>query len=182
MTTSAPMTADELLHVSIPGKRTELVKGVLVVSEPPGYRHGLLSARLAKLLMDHVDAHDLGAVVVGDVGFWLERGPDTVRGPDVAFIARERAPDPDFARYPELAPDLVVEVVSPGDRPGEVLAKVGDWLTAGCRLVWVVDPQRRHARIYRADGSESLVPDTGLLEGEDVVPGFTCPLRDLLGR
>jgi len=182
MTTPAPMTADELFELHLPDKRTELVRGVLVVSEPPGYRHGLLSARLAKLLMDHVDAHDLGAVVVGDTGFWLERGPDTVRGPDVAYIARERAPDPDFAKYPELAPDLVVEILSPGDRPGEVLAKVGDWLTAGCRLVWVVDPQRRVARVYRADGTESLVPDTGLLEGEDVVPGFTCPLRDLLGR
>jgi Uma2 family endonuclease len=181
MATTAPMTADELLHVDIPGKRTELVKGVLVVSEPPGYRHGLVMADLAARLKNHSDAAGLGAVVVGDVGFCLERGPDTVRGPDVAFIARERAPDPDFAKYPELAPDLVIEVLSPGDRPGEVLAKVGDWLTAGSRLVWVVDPQRRHARVYRADGSESLVADSGDLDGEDVVPGFTCRLGELLG-
>jgi Uma2 family endonuclease len=176
------MTADELFELNLPDKRTELVRGVLVVREPAGYRHGFLTAQLAKRLMDHVDARALGAVVVNDTGFWLERGPDTVRGPDVAFIARERAPDPDFVKYPELAPDLVVEILSPGDRPGEVLAKVSDWLNAGCRLVWVVDPQRRQARVYRADGSESLVPDAGVLEGEDVVPGFTCRLGELLGR
>jgi Uma2 family endonuclease len=182
MSPTTLMTADELFELNLPDKRTELVKGVLVVREPAGYRHGLLTARLAKRLMDHVDARALGAIVVNDTGFWLERGPDTVRGPDVAFIARERAPDPDFAKYPALAPDLVVEVLSPGDRPGEVHAKVGDWLSAGCRLVWVVDPQRRVARVYRADGTETFVPDTGVLEGEDVVPGFSCRLGDLLGR
>jgi len=176
------MTADELFELDLPGKRTELVKGVLMVKEPPGFRHGRIMAALAARLTNHSDAHGLGGVVVAEVGFWLERGPDTVRGPDVAFIARERAPAPDFAKYPELAPDLVVEILSPGDRPGEVHAKVGDWLTAGCRLVWVVDPQRRRARIYRADGSESLVTDSGVLEGEDVVPGFTCRVGELLGR
>jgi Uma2 family endonuclease len=176
------MTADELFELDLPGKRTELVKGVLMVKEPPGFRHGRIMAALAARLTNHSDAHGLGGVVVTDVGFWLERGPDTVRGPDIAYIARDRAPDPDFAKYPELAPDLVVEVLSPGDRPGEVLAKVSDWLTAGCRLVWVVDPQRRIARVYRADGTEALVPDTGALEGEVVVPGFTCRLDGLLGR
>ena len=175
------MTADQLFELHLPDKRTELVRGVLVVKEPPGFRHGRIMVALASRLANHSDAHGLGGVVVADVGFWLERGPDTVRGPDIAYIAPERAPNPDFAKYPELAPDLVVEIMSPGDRPGEVLAKVSDWLTAGCRLVWVVDPQRRHARVYRADGTESLVSDASALEGEDVVPGFTCSLDDLLG-
>ena len=179
MVPAATMTADELLHLHLPGKRTELVKGVLRVSEPPGFRHGLVSARLAKVLMIHVDAAGLGTVVIGDTGFWLERGPDTVRGPDVAFIRRERAPDPTTAGYAELAPDLVVEVLSPNDRPGEVLATVGDWLSAGSRLVWVVDPERRLARVYRADGRESLVAETGVLDGEAVVPGFSCGLAAL---
>ncbi len=74
----------------------------------------------------------------------------------------------------------MVEVLSPHDRPGEVLAKVGDWLNAGTRLVWVVDPQRRQARVYRADGSETLLDPDGDLDGEDVVPGFRCPVGAIL--
>jgi Uma2 family endonuclease len=79
-----------------------------------------------------------------------------------------------------LAPDLVVDVLSPGDRPGEVLAKVADWLSAGTRLVWVVDPERRLARVYRPDGSETIVTVEGALDGEDVLPRFTCPLGAIL--
>jgi len=180
MVPPATVTADELYHMHLPDKRAELVKGVLMVREPPGLRHGAIAARLVTHLSTHVDAAGLGVVVVGDTGFVLERGPDTVRGPDVAFISRERAPEPLPASYAELAPDLVVEVLSPNDRPGEVLAKVGDWLSAGTRLVWVVDPERRQTRVYRADGSESLLRDTDALDGEDVVPGFTCPLSTLL--
>ncbi|HMH82731.1 MAG TPA: Uma2 family endonuclease, partial [Gemmatimonadales bacterium] len=93
-----------------------------------------------------------------------------------AFIRRERLPDPPPAGFARLAPDLVVEVLSPDDRPGEVLAKVADWLSAGTRLVWVVDPARRRARVYRADGSDSSVEADGALDGGDVLPGFTCKL------
>ncbi|UCC48832.1 MAG: Uma2 family endonuclease, partial [Gemmatimonadota bacterium] len=170
------MTADELLHLDLPGKRTQLVKGVLLVREPAGYRHGEVTAMLAKILMDHVDDGDLGRVVAAETGFKLARDPDTVRAADVAFIRRERLPDPPPAGYAELAPDLVVEVLSPDDRPGAVLAKVADWLEAGSRLVWVVDPRRRLARVYRADGSESLISEDGALGGEDVVPGLSCTL------
>jgi Uma2 family endonuclease len=103
-----------------------------------------------------------------------------VRAPDVGFVRRGRVPDPVPSGYAELAPDLVVEVLSPDDRPGQVLAKVGDWLEAGVKLVWVVDPERRLAHIYRADGSESVIDDTEMLDGEDVVPGFGCRLGTLL--
>lgn len=151
----------------------------MVVREPPGYRHGRVAARLAKILMDHVDERDLGEVVAAETGFKLASDPDTVRAPDVAFIRRDRLPDPPPAGFAELAPDLVVEVLSPNDRPGEVLAKVADWLNAGSVLVWVVDPARRSARVYRADGSEVLVPEDGVLDGEGILPGFACPLAAL---
>src|SRR5204863_137465 len=82
-----------------------------------------------------------------ETGFTLSRGPDTVRAPDIAFVRRERLPDPIPVGFPDLAPDLVVEVLSPGERAGEILAKVADWLSAGTRLVWVVDPERRLARV-----------------------------------
>jgi Uma2 family endonuclease len=79
-----------------------------------------------------------------------------------------------------LGPDLVVEVLSPNDRPGETLTKVGDWLEAGARIVWVIDPERRIARIYRQDGTETMVRETEPLDGEDVLPGFSCPLAAIL--
>ena len=174
-----PMTADELLRTPLPDKRVELVRGVLVVREPAGFRHGTVSAALARLLGDHVAGHRLGLVVAAETGFKLSSDPDTVRAPDVAFVASARLPDPEYPGYPALAPDLVVEVLSPGDRPGETLAKVGDWLTAGSRLVWVVDPGRREARVYRQDGSETLLGESDVLTGEDVVPGFACSLSSV---
>lgn len=174
------MTADELLSLRVPDKRTELVRGVLILRDPAGYLHGAVAGALAYRLTRHVDGHDLGRVLAAETGFKLASDPDTVRAPDVAFITKQRLPDPPPSGYAELAPDLVVEVLSPDDRPGEVLAKVSDWLQAGVRLVWVVDPPRRLARIYRADGSESIVDGEGVLTGEDVVPGFTCPLAEIL--
>ncbi|MGH7646011.1 MAG: Uma2 family endonuclease [Gemmatimonadales bacterium] len=174
MPEAGTLTAEQLLHVRMPGQRTELIRGVLAVREPPGYRHGRVTAKVANILTRYVEEQGLGHVLAGDTGFTLARGPDTVRAPDVAFVARERIPDPPPIGYAELAPDLVVEVLSTGDRPGEVLAKVGDWLNAGSRLVWVVDPGREQVRVYRADGSVAVVAAGGALEGEDVVPGFTC--------
>ncbi|MGH7675591.1 MAG: Uma2 family endonuclease, partial [Gemmatimonadales bacterium] len=112
--------------------------------------------------------------------FTLARDPDTVRAPDIAFISRARLPDPEPVGYPELAPDLAVEVLSPGDRPGELLAKVADWLNAGTRLVWIVDPERRLARVYRQDGSETLLNAEDDLSGEGVVPGFAVMLAEIL--
>jgi len=170
------VTADQLERLRLPDKHVELVKGVLIVKEPAGYRHGAVAARLAKVLMDYADAQDLGQVVAAETGFTLATDPDTVRAPDAAFVRRERLPDPPPAGFARLAPDLVVEVLSPDDRPGEVLAKVADWLSAGTRLVWVVDPAGRRARVYRADGSDASVDTDGALDGEDVVPGFTCKL------
>ncbi len=174
------MTADELFMTPLPNKRTELVRGVLVVREPASFRHGVVSAALTKLLAQHVDSHSLGRVVAAETGFRLAADPDTVRAPDVAFVRQERLPDPDARGYAALAPDLVVEVLSPDDRPGEVLRKAGEWLTAGSRLVWVVDPANRLARVYRADGSETMVAEEDALDGEDIVPGFSCRLGEIL--
>src|SRR5439155_10259700 len=127
----------------------------------------------------HVQRVTAGQLFAAETGFALFREPDTVRAPDIAFVRRERLPDPIPVRYPELAPDLVVEVLSPSDRPGETLAKIADWLEAGARLVWVIDPERRIARIYRQDGTESVLDDGSALVGEDVLPGFRCALRSI---
>ena len=174
------MTATELERVSIPGKVTELIRGRLVVREPPGTRHGAIAANLAYYIGDYVRRHRLGTVFAQDTGFKITTDPDTVRAPDVAFVAREHADRIPARGYAALAPDLLAEVLSPDDRPGEVLAKIADWLSAGTRLVWLVDPQRSEVRVYRHDGSLSVLGASDSLEGEAVLPGFICPLTNFL--
>ena len=174
------MSADELLHVGIPDKRVELVRGRLVVREPPGYTHGRVTVNLAVRLAAHLEATGALQVLVAETGFTLATNPDTVRGPDLAVLRRDQVPVPEPRGFLELGPDLVVEVLSPGDRAGGILAKVADWLSAGTKLVWVIDPERRLTRVYRADGSELTVTADQVLDGEDAVPGFSCPLAAIL--
>ena len=174
------MTAEELLHLNLPNKRTELVRGVLIVREPAGYQHGEVAMSIAASIHAFVKPQKLGRVLAAETGFILERGPDTVRAPDVAFVSADREPNPVLKGYAPFSPDLAVEVLSPDDRAGEVLAKVGDWLKGGTRLVWVVDPIRRLARVYRADGTQSSWGEEDQLDGEDVLPGYLCRLADVL--
>ncbi len=155
----------------------ELIRGRLVVREPPSTHHGAVAGSLYFELSAFVRKGKLGQVFPQDTGFKIASDPDSVRGPDVAFVSKENRVQIPEVGFAELAPDLVVEVVSPGDCPGEVLAKIGEWLAAGTRCAWLIDPRRREARVFRADGSVSVVGEAGALEGEDVLPGFSCPLR-----
>ena len=173
------MTADQLLRLSMPDKRTELVRGQLIVREPAGGRHGAVAARVAYRLMAHVDATQAGRVYAAETGFKIAADPDTVRAPDAAFVANARLTSPEPVGFVAGAPDLAVEVLSPGDRPGEVFEKVGAWLSAGAQLVWVVDPERRTAAAYGADGSVSLLGPSDSLSGAEVLPGFSCGLSEL---
>src|SRR6266566_3179000 len=147
------------------------------VDIPGGDFHAWRARRITLVAMPAERAYVPVMPPAAETGFTLARGPDTVRAPDIAFVRRDRLPDPVTQGFPDLAPDLVVEVLSPDDRPGEVLA---DWLSAGTRLVWTVDLERRVARIYRHDGSETVVTAEGALEGEDVLPGFSCSLVSIL--
>lgn len=177
---AALMSAEELLQLNLPNKRAELVRGVLAVREPAGFRHGAVAVAMTVAIGNFVHAHRLGIVVAAETGFTLRRDPDTVRAPDVAFVTTDRCPAPDTHGFAELAPDLVVEVLSPDDRAGEVLSKVGDWLSAGGRLVWVLDPVQKVARVFRADGSVTLVGEHDVLDGEDVLPCFACGLSSVV--
>lgn len=177
--TDAVTTAEDLERLSFPDKRVELVRGRLVVKEPPSGWHGRVSAKLTIRMGLHVERHALGEVMQ-DSGFRIRSNPDTVRGPDIAFVSADRVALIGRRGFPELAPDLVAEVRSPDDRPGEFLAKVADWIDTGTKIVWVIDPARFEARVYRADGSESYLGRDDALDGEDVLPGFTCPLREIL--
>ena len=173
------MTAEQLERVDIPGKSTELVRGRLVVSEPPGTFHGKLAGRLLLSVGAFVAAHQLGEVFGQDTGFKIASNPDTVRAPDLAFLGAERLTRVARRGYAAVAPDLVAEILSPDDRAGEVHMKIAEWLNAGARLVWELDPDRQTARVHRPDGSVSLVEAHGALDGEAVLRGFTCELEEL---
>ncbi len=179
MRDAALMTADNLLGLKLPDKRAELIRGWLSVREPGGARHGAVAMRLAYLIMAHVEANALGRVYAAETGFKIESDPDTVRAPDVAFIAKERVPEVEPPGYSTCVPDLVVEVLGRDDHAADMLAKVAQWLKAGVRLVWVVDSEKPQARIYRAGASELLLGISDALDGEDVLPGFRCPLAGL---
>lgn len=173
------MSAEELLTLHLPGRSTELVRGRLVVREPPGTYHGRVQGVLHIVVGSYVRAHQLGAVFGQDTGFKIASDPDTVRAPDLAFVERGRLAQIAPRGYAALAPDLVAEIRSPDDRPGEVLAKVGEWLEAGVLLVWVIDPDRKSAQVYRSDGTVLTVASDGNLDGGSVLPGFSCALDEL---
>lgn len=179
-----PLTAEEFF--ALPEEirdRHELVRGrpEELDTVPPGIRHGRVMLRVARVLMDYVEPRDLGMVVGGDAGFILERAPDTVRGPDVAFMRADRVPpDDELDGFGDLSPDLAVEVLSPRDRPGRVPAKVGDYPSAGVQLVWVVDPRARTVVVHIPGQSPRVHTVSDRLDGGDVLPGFSCSVGELL--
>lgn len=179
MTATRLMTADELLVLQPPDKDTELVRGRMIVREPPKPWHGLYSANLCRIVGTHVWAARLGVVCGQDTGFHVASDPDTVLAPDLAFVRAERIPSRDDDRYWRLAPDLVAEIMSPGDRRKAVVRKINDWLDAGVRVAWLIEPKPRRATICFADGSEIEVEADGVLTAGDVLPGFACALRDV---
>lgn len=173
------MTAEQLERFDLPGKSTELVRGRLVVREPPGTHHGRLASRLNVRVGVFVEAHRLGEVFGQDTGFKIASNPDTVRAPDLAFLGHERLAHVARRGYAAVAPDLIAEILSPDDRPGEVCAKIVEWLSAGVRLAWELDPDRQIAWVHRPDRSKALIDAEGALDGETVLPGFRCDLKDL---
>ena len=140
-----------MLQLPTTGHRLELVKGKLFELPPAGARHGSVAMRIGILLGAHVQANQLGEVFAAETGFILSRDPDTVRAPDASFVAINRLPMRELpAGFLEVAPDLAVEVLSPSDRHLEVLDKVEEWLRAGTRLIWIIDPGTHSATVYRS--------------------------------
>ena len=173
-------TAEDLMYLSSEGKRYELVKGEVVEQVLGGGRHGRIASRVNHRLGNFVEQNDVGEVFAAETGFRLASSPDTVRAPDAAFVSKERLPpEEQLIGFPALAPDLVVEVVSPGDSAGQVQAKVEDWLRAGVRLVWVAYPDTRSVVVYRALDEVVVLGPEEVLEGGPILPGFSCPVSEI---
>lgn len=151
---------------------------------PAGGGHGQVSATVAAMLWHHVRSLKLGKTYTNETGFILRRDPDTVRAPDVAFIHRDHERSAaDHRGFLPGAPDLAVEVVSPGDNRREVHAKALDWIAGGSRLVWIVWPDQRQVTVYTPPAQPENEPRTlnaeDQLTGGNVLPDFRYPVRDL---
>ena len=182
MTTKQKLiTADELLLMPRDGSRYELIRGVLVEKMPPGYSHGVVVSRIDYALAHYAESHDYGATGSGEPGYRLDRDPDTVRAPDISWIAPDRVPV-GLRGYPEFAPDLAVEVKSPSNSNPEIAAKAAMWLSYGSREVWVADPESTSITVHRPGAIPETLGEDETLDGGDLLPGFTTPVWRLFRR
>ena len=180
-TTKTMMTADELLERSSELGVCELVRGELIKMSPAGYDHGVITMRLARRIALFAEKHNMGDVPSAETGYILERDPDTVREADVSFVRADRVPKKPNPGFFDGAPDLAVEVLSPTDRASEVAEKIEQWLSAGCQLVWVVDPKRQTVTVHRDPRHAVVLHADDILSGEDVLPGFEVKVADIFG-
>jgi len=173
------VTAEELEKFPDDDYRYELVEGRVIRMSPVGLAHGVVAMRFGARLTRHVEAHALG-VVCTEVGFKLASNPDTVRAPDIAFIRRDRLPPGNLSRGFFNGPtDLVVEVLSPDDRPVDVRAKVEEYLTRSVLLVLVLDPDRKTATAYRRLAAPVTLTVDDDLDLTDIVHDFKCRVREI---
>ena len=174
------LTADDLLRLDSKGIRGELIRGELRETMSANGEHGEIVMKLGFLLGYFIIPLRLGRLSGSDSGVFLERNPDTVREPDIAFFSVETLPpDVRVRGYYEVVPDLVVEVASPSDSRREVNAKVQMWLSYGVRLVWAVFPATRTVESHPQHGAPTLLTESDALDGGDVLPGFTCKVSDI---
>ena len=171
------MTADELADLPDSPFRHELVKGELLTMPLPFKQHGEVSANLMFALAQYVKANKFG-VVYARSGFKLESDPDTVLGPDVAFVRRERV-GTISKKYRQDAPDLAVEVISPSQRPQAIRRKTELCLQLGARAVWNVNPQTRTVSVHRDNGEVTHFSGSDVLTDDDVLPGFRISLTEI---
>ena len=178
--TSELLTADDLLRLHGQGVRGELIRGVLSETMPRGIESGRVAVNLGVAVGNFVEHHNLGTVIGFRVGIRLEHDPDTVRPLSVAFFSTGKLPpDSDTAGYPDVAPDLAVEVSSFNDTRHALNDKALMWLRYGVRLVWVVHPDTRTVDVHREGVPVAALSENDALDGMDVLPGFTCAVDEI---
>lgn len=184
-TTTRLITADELLVMPpYDGHgnqcRFELIRGELKVMSLAKPLHGVICSRLNFKLSGFVEEHDFGETFGAETGFLVESNPDSVLGPDVAFVSHGRlAAAENFEKYFPFAPDLAVEVLSPGNTAREINEKVAMYFAAGSRAVWVFNPKKRTAAVYTSPADARVLNEDDTLDGGEVLPGFTLDLAKL---
>ena len=174
------LTADDLLRLDSQGVRGELIRGVLCETMPAGQEHGEIAANLTIMLGTFIKPRKLGRITVSDAGVLLERDPDTVREPDIAYFSVEKVPaGTRVTGYSQVAPDLAVEIKSPSDGRWAVNDKALMWLRYGVRLVWAVYPDTRTVEVHREGHKVIVLTEADTLDGLDVLPDFTCAVSEI---
>lgn len=174
------VTAAELQKLSNDGRRYELIEGKVRAMSPAGNKHGKIAMALGFRLAAFVQEHGLGAVYAAETGFLIGQAPDTVRAPDVAFVTQARIDDigPVDGYWPG-APDIVAEVVSPNDRFSDTEQKALNWLEAGSRIVWVVDPAQVHVTEYRGVSEIRVLSSDEKLTAPQLLPDWEVQISEL---
>lgn len=172
------ITGEELLAMGDIGP-CELVDGRIVNMVPTGNEHGIIEANLARHLGNFVAERKLGWVSGGEVGVYTRRRPDSVRGADLVFMSRVRSGSRPNRGFLTVAPDLIVEVMSPDDRWRDIREKLIEYFTVGVDRVWLVDPDRRLIQVYRSPTELTQLAETDTLTGEGVLEGFSLPVAEL---
>ena len=181
MTTSTSLlTATDLWNMPGHGEGYELVLGELRPMPPSGQEHSIIGLDLATMLNAFVKSNKLGKITGADGGYILHKAPDTVRAPDIGFVKVDRLPNGKATqKYFPGPPDLAVEIISPHDVYEEVEDKVEEFLEAGTRIVWGINPRRKSITIFRGDNSITALRAADILSGEDVIPGFSLPISEI---
>ncbi|MCL4262267.1 MAG: Uma2 family endonuclease [Anaerolineae bacterium] len=172
------ITGEELAMMGDLG-RCELVEGRIVKFSPTKMPHGRYEFEMAKLLGNFVEKHNLGVVMVGEVGVYTRRDPDTGRGADVLYISHERLAQVTPGGFMDVAPELIVEVMSPSDRWSEVRKKIKEYFEVGVTVVLIVEPEEQTIALYRSPTAIEEFVLNNALTLEDILPGFNLPLNQL---
>jgi len=176
-----PMTAEEFFELPEPpdGSRQELVNGKVITLPAPSFEHGRVQANLAGLLWQFARTTKLGTAIT-ESGVITRRKRDSVRGPDVSFYSKKRAPlGRRVWKYNDQPPDLCVEVTSPSNTRKELRDKIREYFKAGVRMVWIVDPEDRSVTILTSSKEGRTLYEDSELDGGDILPGFTCKVSEL---
>jgi Uma2 family endonuclease len=169
---------EELLEMGDIGP-VELIEGEIIEQMLSGHLHGFIEFLIANLLFNFVREHKLGRVVGGETGIYTSRNPDTVRGMDIAYISNERFAQASQSGFLDVAPELIVEVMSPSDRWLDIQEKLAEYFTIGVRLVWLVDPQLEQIHVYHSLDDVSRLTAESDLTAPKVLPGFSLPISEI---
>jgi Uma2 family endonuclease len=177
MATKTLITLEEFDALPDDGLRHELNRGELVTVTFPIFGHNRVIRQIYDILRDFLRTNPLGELFLPDAGFLLSNPgePPTLRGPDLAYVTRERSAQiANSTKRAQGAPELVIEVVSPSDRPSELLEKVAQYLAAGGKLVWVFYPEEREVRVFAASGAMRILKGGDVIDAPELLPGFSA--------